>query len=191
MVSGVAPIRERSCSNCSFDRMSRRTGSLMSRFQSTSAAPGMCPSSYDGRRVVVDFEHPHLRVGEVIGQPLGGDQDLWMGVFGHEEMLLLLLAVPERRCAARLRDVGRGRCAVASRTSRGLGRTACPVGPAASPVEPATARQPRCLVHVSRMVWNPDARKSSFHAPRGVRGAVSPIRRASRYARVVCTSTSG
>src|ERR1700730_10443211 len=41
------------------------------------------------------------------------------------------------------------------RTSRGLGWTACPVRPAASPVEPATACQPWCLVHVCRMVWNP------------------------------------
>ena len=44
---------------------------------------GDVPQLVRGRRVVVHFEHPHLRVGEVTGQPLGGDQDLRMSVFSH------------------------------------------------------------------------------------------------------------
>ena len=52
-------------------------------------------------RVVVDFEDSHLRVGEVSGQPVRGDQDFWMGVFGHEEKLLWLSSSRTRSNTAR------------------------------------------------------------------------------------------
>ena len=120
---------------------------------------GNVPQLVRGRRVVVDFEHPHLRVGEVTGQPLGGDQDLWMGVFGHEELLLLMLAVPERRLAARLRDVGRGRCTVAfpdvtRPTPDSLPcQTGCVPSRASGGASAAVSRP--C---VAPMVWNPKRR---------------------------------
>ena len=47
-----------------------------------------------GRRVVVHFKDSYLRVGEMSGQLVSGDQDLRMCVFGHEEELQLLRARP-------------------------------------------------------------------------------------------------
>jgi hypothetical protein len=61
---------------------------------------GDVPQLVGRRRVVVDLEDPDLRVGEVIGQPVGADQNLRMGVLSHERELLLGFAVQMRRCAA-------------------------------------------------------------------------------------------
>jgi len=68
---------------------------------------GDVPQLVRGGRVVVDFEDPERRIGEVVGQPVGGDQNLRMGVVSHDRELLLGFSVPARRVPRDVGDDGR------------------------------------------------------------------------------------